>query len=403
MKYEPAAPRGNPSLPAAVPGPAGPRGPSAQPAGRELKYESLASTMRREIRAGVWPVGAKIPTEKELMGSTGMSLTTVRRALQLLTDEGWVRRQRGAGSFVAPWIQTRERSTYLIGVMVPETRQYYDRVIQGIQDQLASTRSGSTLLATYEWNPDREVEALRTLVEAGVDGLILTPTLPDDERAESLIAQLQQLPIPVVLAERDGGDWMGAGQVLEHVVSDHAGGSFDAVAHLHGLGHARVGLAYRQGTNTTHGVLQGYRHACRELGLDPWEQGLSEPPPGSSVSTEEIVTLASALQRDSITAVLAFGDREAMSLQNELQRRGARVPEDVAMVSYDDETADIAAVPLTAVAPPKYQLGRLTADLIVRRLKGGASSALQQVRLRPVLVIRDSCGASAETGPPSSS
>lgn len=389
--YTPATPRRAPGASGTGGAPkTGPPGP--QIAGKELKYEALAATIRREIRAGVWAVGAKIPTEKQFIDSTGMSLTTVRRALQVLTDEGWLRRQRGAGSFVAPWVQKRERSAYLIGVMVPETRKYYDRVIQGVQDQLVSTRAGSTLLATYEWDPDRETEALRTLLEAGVDGLILTPTIPGDDRAEALISQLRNLPVPVVLAERQG-DWAAVGQVMEHVVSDHAGGAFDAVRHLQGLGHTRIGLAYRTGTNTTKGVLEGYRNACRDLGLEGWEWELSEPPPGSSVSSDEVVSLATALLKDGITAVLAFGDREAMSLQNELRRLGTRIPEDIAMVSYDDETADIAAVPLTAVAPPKYQLGKLTADVMIRRLQGGESSALEQIRLRPVLVIRESCGA----------
>ena len=364
----------------------------------DLKYEGLAATIRRDIRAGAWAVGAKIPTEKQLMAATGMSLTTVRRALQLLTDEGWIRRQRGAGSFVEPWVAKREKSSYLIGVMVPETRAYYDRVIQGIQDQLASTRSGSTLLATYEWDPDRESQALQTLLEAGVDGLILTPTLPEGERSRKLLRQLRELPVPVVLAERSVA-WAGPSHVMEHVVSDHTGGAYDAIGHLHRLGHRRIALVYRTGTNTTDGVVEGYRFACRDLELEPWEWELPLPPLGQNASAQEISAAASALQRDELTAVLAFGDREAMGLQNDLRRRGVRVPEDVAMVSYDDETADLAAVPLTAVAPPKYQLGQMTADVIIRRLRGGKSSPLEQVKLRPVLVIRESCGSSRTTPP----
>lgn len=358
-----------------------------------LKYEALASTIRRDISAGVWPVGAKIPTEKELIASTGMSLTTVRRALQQLAEEGWIRRQRGAGSFVAPRLAKRERSTYLIGVLVPETRQYYDRVIQGIQDQLASTRSGSTLLATYEWDLDRESEALATLLEAGIDGLILTPTLPECGRSRTLLRQLRSLPVPVVLAERSVA-WAGPSHAMEHVVSDHSGGAYDAVGHLHGLGHTRIALAYRVGTNTTDGILEGYRFACRDMDVEAWEWEFQLPPAGHNVAPDEIREVVTALGRDGITAVLAFGDREAIGVLNELQRRGIRVPDDVAIVSYDDETADIAAVPLTAVAPPKYQLGQLAAEVIVRRLKNGPSKPLEQVRLRPVLVIRESCGAS---------
>ena len=359
---------------------------------KALKYESLAASLRRDIRAGVWPIGAKIPTEQQLMKDTGLSLTTVRRALQALTDEGWVRRQRGAGTFVAPWVHKRERSTYLIGLMVPETRQYYDRVLQGVQDQLASTRSGSALLATYEWGSEREFEAIQTLVDAGVDGLILTPTIPEGEAGAALRRMIEELPVPVVLAERQG-EWLGPGKAMEYVASDHQGGAFDAVAHLHALGHERIGLAYRLSTNTTAGVHAGYLLACSELGVEPWEWTLPEPPLGSSVPKKEIRELSAAIIQDGLTALLVFGDREAMSLQNELCQRGKRIPDDIAMVSYDDETADLATIPLSAVSPPKYQLGRLTADVMIRRLSQGQASALQQIKLRPVLVIRDSCGA----------
>lgn len=358
----------------------------------ELKYAGLAAAIRRDIRAGTWAVGEKIPTEKVLMATSGLSLTTVRRALQQLAEEGWIRRQVGAGSFVEPWVDKREKSSYLIGVLVPETRLYYDRVIQGVQDQLLATRAGSTLLATYEWDPERETEALRTLLEAGVDGLILTPHLPEGDRSRALLQELQDLPVPVVLAER-GVAWAGPGNAMEHVISDHSGGAYDAVAHLHRLGHQRIALAYRSGANTTDSIIEGYRFACRALGLEPWEQELPSPA-GHQVPAGQITSLAKLLGSDGITAVLAFGDREAIALQNELRRIGVRVPEDVAMVSYDDETADLAAVPLTAVAPPKYQLGRLTAEVIIRRLKSGRASPLEQVKLRPALVVRESCGAS---------
>ncbi|GAB3818166.1 substrate-binding domain-containing protein [Tessaracoccus terricola] len=356
----------------------------------ELKYAGLAATIRRDIRAGTWAVGEKIPTEKELMATSGLSLTTVRRALQQLAEEGWIRRQVGAGSFVEPWVDKRERSTFLIGVMVPETRLYYDRVIQGVQDQLAATRAGSTLLATYEWDPDREAEALRTLLDAAVDGLVLTPHLPESEQSRVLLRELRALPVPVVLAER-GVPWAGPGLTMEHVISDHSGGAYDAIAHLHRLGRNRVALAYRLGTNTTDAIVDGYKFACEDLGLEPWERELPSEH-GRNVSPDDVHALADAMASDGITAILVFGDREAISLQNELHRRGLRVPADIAMVSYDDETADLAAVPLTAVAPAKYQLGKLAADIIVRRLRGGESAPMEQVKLRPTLVIRESCG-----------
>ncbi|UFU05958.1 substrate-binding domain-containing protein [Ruania halotolerans] len=75
------------------------------------------------------------------------------------------------------------------------------------------------------------------------------------------------------------------------------------------------------------------------------------------------------------------------------RRRGLRVPEDLALVSYDDELADVADVPLTSVAPAKYRVGKLAAEILLRRITDGDAGPVHQVQLRPRIVIRDSCGA----------
>lgn len=355
----------------------------------DLKYAALANAMRRSILAGAWPMGSKLPTEQDLVARTGMSLTTVRRAFQELVDEGLVERRRGAGTFVSPWRSRREPRRTSIGVMVPDTHQYFHHVIRGVQDLLTSAGAGTALIATYEWNLEQEASALRRLLDSGVEGLILTPNLPHDDVGRAALERLQGLPVPVVLAERSAS-WVGFGARLEHVISDHSGGAWDAVAHLHRLGHTRIGLVRRTGANTSIGVTEGYEAACRDLGLEPWLRPLPLrlDPDSIALTVEDI--------RDSdMTAVLVFGDREAARLQSQLAARGVRVPEDVAMVSYDDETADLAAVPLTAVAPPKYQLGQLAAEMLLRRIRNGNLTPLEQIQLRPVLVVRESCGAGA--------
>ncbi len=67
------------------------------------------------------------------------------------------------------------------------------------------------------------------------------------------------------------------------------------------------------------------------------------------------------------------------------------------MVSYDDENAEFAPVPLTAIAPPKYQLGQLAAEILLRRMRSGPLIPLEQIQLRPALVIRESCGSRTTT------
>lgn len=68
---------------------------------RSIRYESLAKTLRNRIRSGLYPLGFKLPSETELMQETGFSRSTVRRALQVLVDDGLLRKERGRGAFVA--------------------------------------------------------------------------------------------------------------------------------------------------------------------------------------------------------------------------------------------------------------------------------------------------------------
>lgn len=355
---------------------------------RGLKFELLADQLRRGILAGTWTAGQKLPTEQELAKESGLSLTTVRRAFDELVAERIVVRRQGAGSFVAHARPREERSRRRIGVLLPDTQLYYPRVLQGIDESL-SAAGASLQLATYRYLPEREDESIAALLDAGVDGLLLAPTLTGIPDPLARTRELLSLPVPVVLVERSLHA-VGPADTTEHVCSDHAGGAYDAVMHLARLGHRRIALLTRSRTVTEFGVLQGYRSAIADLGLvadlefsqakDDWEADSAD-------------SAFQALRSFEATAALVFGDREAAMLEGAARRGGVSVPDDIALVSYDDEFADLAEVPLTAVAPPKYRIGRMAADVMLRRLVEGDECPLHQIRLRPRIVIRRSCGA----------
>lgn len=94
-----------------------------------------------------------------------------------------------------------------------------------------------------------------------------------------------------------------------------------------------------------------------------------------------------------LDAVLCLGDPFAATLVRELGKHSLAVPRDVAVVTFDDEFAHLAEVPLTAVSPPRFELGRLATDLLVRHLEAGPAAVPYQVQLQPSLVVRASCGA----------
>ncbi|MBT2586589.1 substrate-binding domain-containing protein [Arthrobacter sp. ISL-95] len=365
---------------------------------QNLKFQNLSDNLRRGILAGTWAVGTKLPTEQQLSLETGLSLTTVRRAFEDLVDKGLVVRRQGAGSFVATPQRSQKRSRYVIGVLLPDTQLYYPQVLQGIEEHL-SGRGASLQLSTYHYDFTRENAGIDFLLDAGVDGLILVPTLTGLDNPQQRVAELMALPVPVVLLERSLDD-LGPGDRTEHVCSDHQGGAYDAVMHLHRLGHRRIGLltraneAARSSNPTQAAVIAGYAAAVEALGLDPdghHDMAFSATKPEWEADQAE--HMFHLLAGSGATAALIFGDREAALLEGAATRRGMGVPEDLALVSYDDEMADLAQIPLTAVSPAKHRLGVMAADVLLRRLTEGDACPLHQIRLRPRIVVRDSCGA----------
>lgn len=352
-----------------------------------LKFQVLAADLRRRISEREWPPGAKLPTEKDLAAASGLSLTTVRRALDELVEQGLVRRRQGSGTFVAPRAASLQQDTLTIGLLVPTTTLYYPKVIAGVEATL-SANSSRMLLSCYHYEAAEEDKDIDALLAAGVDGLLLVPTLIGIADPVARAETLSNLGVPTVFIERRVLD-SGPRDRTEYVRTDHAGGAFDAVEHLSSLGHSDIGLICRHPNPTSVWVVRGYQQATAELGLgehpafraetDDWSPGLADD------------ALAHLLECG-VSAALVFGDREAAWLEAAARRAAVRIPDDLALIAYDDESADVAEIPLTAVSPPKYDLGRLAAEILLRRIREGDDTPLHQVSLRPHLVLRASSG-----------
>ncbi|MEU3072641.1 GntR family transcriptional regulator [Streptomyces laurentii] len=355
---------------------------------RELKFRSLVARLRRGMLDGTWPPGSKLPTERALAADTGVSVTTVRRAYEDLVALGLVERRQGAGTFAAPRTGDDRADHKVIGVLVPDTAFYYPRVLHGIEQELTAA-GARLLLACSHYDLGEEDAALERMLAAGVHGLLLVPSLHTATDPGRRAADLLALPVPAVLVERRLTAH-GPGDATEHVCTDHEGGAYDAVRHLRDLGHRRLGLLVRVDAPPTVSIESGFARAIGDLGLPAHHHERDVMADWNPARADAAVA---ALRAAGVTAALCFGDREAALVLAAARRAGLRVPEDLALISYDNEFADVAEIPLTAVSPPKFQLGRLAAQILLRRLTEGDASPLHQVQLRPRLVVRASCGA----------
>lgn len=359
---------------------------------RELKFRTLAKQLRQEIANGVWEPGARLPTEKEFSVRRGLSLTTVRRALEELSGEGLIIRRQGSGSYVSAELPKRATATRTVGVLVPTTAQYYGSVLAGVEDVL-SQASARLVLASSRYSAAEEERDIASLLSSGVDGLLLVPDLLFCSDPREKIDRLFNLPVPVVMLERRDFETRVSDR-SEYVRTEHEGGAYDAVAHLHALGHERIALVCRNPNPTGVWVQRGFEHAIADMSLPKLPIATA---PMNQWSLEMATVVLGDLRKEGATAALVFGDREAAWFQAAARRANLSIPGDLAMVSYDDEGAEFAEIPLTAVSPPKRRLGRLAAEILLHRLKPGGLKPRHQISLRPPIVIRDSCGAMAAT------
>ncbi|GAA4848759.1 substrate-binding domain-containing protein [Luteimicrobium xylanilyticum] len=352
---------------------------------RELKYRRLVGEMRRRILDTTWPPGARLPTLREIAAESGCSLTTVRHAFDELEEAGLIVRRQGSGTYVdeAP---DRQLGRTVVGVLVPDTAAYFPPILQGIEEVLAE--NGARLVyASSQYDPAVEKEALAGLLAAGIDGLLYTPLIePSDGDVAKHLARVAEIPVPVVLVERR---LSGAGPADDtyHVCTDHEGGAYDAVRHLYAAGHRRIALAVRRSLGPAAAPIEvGFGRAVSDLHVT----GMVDGAPREAWTPERADLAVQRIVREGCTGVLCFGDREAILLIAAARRAGLRIPEDLAVVSYDNEYADVAEIPLTAVSPRKYQLGRMSAEMLLQRLRSDDVDGPQQVRLRPTLVVRRS-------------
>jgi LacI family transcriptional regulator len=335
------------------------------------------------------------PGIKDVAARAGVSVGTVSNVLnrpanvgaatrarveQAIADLGFIRnesaRQLRAG-----------RSRTIAYILLDAGNPFFTDVARGVEE--AAREAGLALfLCNSNQDARREDDYLDLLVEQRVRGVLVTPVDPDGARLAALPAR----GVPTVLVDRAQHDGFDGCSVS---VDDVEGGDL-AVAHLVELGHRR--MAFVGGPLRIVQVaerLAGARRAVAAAGLPA--DALTE------LVTEELTVaegrragerLTGLPERRRPTAVFCANDLLALGLLQQLTQVGFAVPDDVAIVGYDDiEFAAAAAVPLTSVRQPRHLLGRTAAELLLAEdaaAVAGVPHEHRQVQFTPDLVVRES-------------
>jgi DNA-binding LacI/PurR family transcriptional regulator len=332
---------------------------------------------------------------EDVARAAGVSASTVSRVLtrpELVNAETRTRVQQTIAqtgfrpSRVARRLRASRGPTSLVGLVIPDIQNpFFADVARGVED-VAQAHGYVTVLANSDEDAEKERRYLDVMRAESVDGIILPPVSGGEDAA----ARLADAGIPLVYVDRRPRRIMG-----DTVVIDSERGARDATEHLLRLGHRRIGfVGGRPQLSTSRERLEGYRHALQDAAV-PFDAALVAEGDSRQASGERCTRALLAGGRPP-TALLVSNNMMTLGALVAIHDLGRRIPDDVALVGYDDMPWALAAnPPLTVVRQPAQAMGRRAMELLLRRVAEPAR-AFELVALQPELVVRRSCGADAE-------
>ncbi len=277
----------------------------------------------------------------------------------------------------------RSQRTFTVGAVIPTlANSLYAKATQALQKTLEE-RAYTLLLGCHEYDLADEVKVTRSLVERGIDGLVLVGAEHDDE----LFALLADFAIPHVLT------WaLDAAGRHSCVGFDNRVAAAQVAQYLLDLGHREFAMVagITSGNDRARDRLAGVRDALAARGLEMSPQHVIDVPYTLAAGRAAMSGLLGLEARP--TAVICGHDVLAMGAVMECRVREVAVPDDMSVTGFDDiEAASILAPPLTTVRIPMRAMGQAAAQQIFAQLDGDSGVRLTELAVE--LVVRGTSAA----------
>jgi DNA-binding LacI/PurR family transcriptional regulator len=337
---------------------------------------------RKEVaeRAGV----SEATVSRVLNGVGPMKEETRQRVLEAAAELGYqpsaiarsfARGRSGNLGVVLPWVpKVHLFSTY-----------YFSEILSGIGETVREREYGLLLLFR---SPEEAVEYESHFRTQKVDALVILGASDDPQEVEAL-RRLDREGLPFCVVNQHYRE-----ESFCEVDADHVEGSYTAVRHLMEQGARRVGFINGSSQySNSRDRLEGYLRALREAGLEPEPELMAE----GNYSRRSGIAAAERLkeQLGGMDAVFAANDRMAIGFMQGIRAMGVEPGRDLPVVGYDDsDGASLTDPPLTTVQVPFYEMGRLAAERMLKRVEGELEPADGADPLRMLLptklVVRSS-------------
>ena len=285
------------------------------------------------------------------------------------------------------------RRTNTIGVIVPFfTGYFFVELLRGIQGEVSRHQYDLILYSVDETNK-KEMFLRKVLQERKVDGLLLISL----EMTNNEVWELCRSRLPVVLVDSYHPD-------LDSVTVENRRGAYVATQHLIRLGHTKIGMIDGHLKSSPARVrLEGYKNALQDHDIAFNENYLviSDYITGEDGFNREAGYQAMKqlllLGNKRPTAVFVSSDIQAVGVMKAIDENGLKVPEDIAIVGFDDiELAQY--IGLTTMRQPMFEMGKLAVDRLVECITDVVTNGFKKV-FHTSLIVRDTCGAQRHHAP----
>jgi DNA-binding LacI/PurR family transcriptional regulator len=320
--------------------------------------------------------GVSIATVSRVLNNSGnVNEATRARILKAIRELNY------QPSRVAKRLRSKSASSNLLGVLLPDIQNpFYVDVFRGIEET-AYNRNYAIILCNYGQDEKKEKLYLEILQSEAIDGLIAAPARENDP----LLIKMVKDGLPVVCVDRGL-----IGVNVDIVVVDNRDGAFNAINFLVQSGYKRI--AYISGLLSIPSSRlreQGYRDALKKnnIPLDPdlIKHGDSKYESGVRLC-EELLQLSRPPD-----AIFTGNNLITLGALEMIHRKKLRIPEDVAIVGFDDMFwSSSLNPPLTAIRQPACDIGKRATELLIQRIEDHTRASIQMI-LKTELMVRSSC------------
>jgi LacI family transcriptional regulator len=283
----------------------------------------------------------------------------------------------------------RKGKTHTIGLVLEYLGGEVSMIKAQVIEDLARENGYRVFTCCHHDKPELEEADVRDLVARQVDGLIIFPIPFYRNGSEDKSSHLQRL------AEQNFPLVTFYGELpflVNSVKVDNVHAGLLAVRHLVEIG--RTKMAFIGGNPVYHSVknrISGWREGCREAGLNFEDMpfiGNSLTIPEEKVGAQLAQNLMNSGKK--LNGLIASNDYLALGVLKALQDRGVRVPDDVAVIGYDDNRfSEFLSVPLTTIRQPAKEVGEAAFKLLLKKMENPVSP-VEEIVLKPKLIVRES-------------